>query len=130
MYHSHVTWIESIRPILQLFVSSFHLKYIFLFNHRNPTDECPLEPLVNLIQPAWNIFTNSVLSSFSISSIKAFPLKITTNLFLFVFSLLPSECYYLMNLSNHLLVVCIIFFFKSAFIFAPNILIVSCRERS
>ena len=31
MYDNHFEWIEAIIPILQLLISSFHLKYIFLF---------------------------------------------------------------------------------------------------
>ena len=65
LYHNHVTWIEYILPILQLLVSPFYLKYIFLLSHRDPNNPCPLESLVFLIQPviiSCNISTNSILS--------------------------------------------------------------------
>ena len=33
LYHNHSDWIKTILPILQLLISSFHLKYTFLFSY-------------------------------------------------------------------------------------------------
>ena len=60
LWKNHAIWIKSILPLLQLLISSFHLKYIFLFSHQPSNDPCPLEPLVPLIQ--------SVISSLNIST--------------------------------------------------------------
>ena len=52
LYHSYVTWIEYILPILQLLISSFYLKYKVLVSHRDPNGLCPIESLAPLIQSA------------------------------------------------------------------------------
>ena len=58
LYHNHVAWIESILPILQLLISSFHLKYAFLFIHRDSDNPCYFAvflPFVQSVILSWNI---------------------------------------------------------------------------
>ena len=65
LWHNHATSIKFISPFLQLLISSFHLKYIFLFSHRHSHDPCPLESLVPLIQSvisSWFVSTHSIFS--------------------------------------------------------------------
>ena len=65
LWNNHATWIKSISPLLQLLISPFHLKYIFLFSHRYSHDPCPLESLVPLIQSvfsSWFVSTHSIFS--------------------------------------------------------------------
>ena len=66
LYHNHSAWIESILHILQFYISSFHLKYVFLFNHRDSNNLCPFEILLPFIQSAiisWNSSTHLMLSN-------------------------------------------------------------------
>ena len=42
LWHNHARWIESISPLLQLLISSFHLKYIFSL--QSSTLARPLSP--------------------------------------------------------------------------------------
>ena len=65
LWNNHATWINSISLLLQLLISSFHLKYIFLFSHRHSHDPCPLESLVLFIQAvisSWTVSTHSIFS--------------------------------------------------------------------
>ena len=67
LWKNHTLWIKSILPLLQLFISSFHLKYIFLFSHQHSHDQCSLDSLVPLTQSgisSWNISPHSILSHF------------------------------------------------------------------
>ena len=79
LWHNHDTWIESISPLLQLLIYSFHLKYIFIFSHRYSHDPCPLESLVPLIQSvisSWTILGDNV--SCSHSFIYLSPIKLSS----------------------------------------------------
>lgn len=50
LYHNHSAWIEYFLPIIQLLISSFHLKCIFLFNHLNPDNLCTFVVLMHVVQ--------------------------------------------------------------------------------
>ena len=50
LYSYHSVWISFILPILQVLVTSFHLKCIFLFSHHNSNISCPFKHLIFLIQ--------------------------------------------------------------------------------
>ena len=52
LYSKHNKWMEAILPIIRLLVSSFHLRNIFLFSHRDPANLCPLEKLIPLLHSA------------------------------------------------------------------------------
>ena len=65
LWENHTTWVNSIRPLLQLFISSFHLKYIFLFSHQHTHNQYSLASLILLLQPvisSWNISAHIILS--------------------------------------------------------------------
>ena len=66
LYHNHSDWIKTILPILQLLISSFHLKYTFLFSHCDTDNSCPFDvhlPFVQSVIPSWYISTHLVLSN-------------------------------------------------------------------
>ena len=42
LYHNHASWINDIFPIVKLLVSSFPLKFIYLFSHLYITNPCQL----------------------------------------------------------------------------------------
>ena len=65
LYHNHSTWIKTILPILKLLMSSFYLKYTFMFSHCDNNNSCPFDvhlPCVQSVIPSWHISTHHVLS--------------------------------------------------------------------
>ena len=56
---------QSISPLLKLLISSFHLKYVFLFSHRHSHDPCSVASLIPFIQSvisSWSVSTHSIFS--------------------------------------------------------------------
>ena len=65
LYHNHYAWIKMILPLLKLLISSFHLKYSFLFSHYDTDNFCLFAvhlPFVQSVIPSWHIFTHLVSS--------------------------------------------------------------------
>ena len=68
LYRSVDNWIATLLPLLQLLVSSFYLKYIFLFCRRDILRSCPFDPVIQIIQaaiPSWNLSRHVFLSNTS-----------------------------------------------------------------
>ena len=105
LWNNHTTWIKSISSLLQLLIASFHLKYIFLFNHRHSHDPCPLETLVPLIQTiisSWSVSTHSIFSQIlgdNVSCSRSFlylsPIKsfITFLIYPSIYTILSQSCF-------------------------------------
>ena len=65
LYSNNNKWMETILPLIRLLVSSFHLRNIFLFSHRDPVKPCPLEKLIHLLRsaiPTWFISNHTIFS--------------------------------------------------------------------
>ena len=70
LYVNHTLWINHILPRIILIVTSFRLKYVYLFSHRDVTRSCPLDKFHSQIQrvyPTWFLSIHT-LSSSSVST--------------------------------------------------------------
>ena len=50
LYHNYSAWVKTILLILELSISSFHLKYAFLFSHCETGKPCPFDVHLFFVQ--------------------------------------------------------------------------------